>query len=757
MSAIIKNFFQSVGDSVGSHAHSHVSRRRGGWTMKIFCILSVVMATSASTFAGTVNIFGKISDTTTATALDSVIVKLNHTTNSDTTSANGVFLLTGQVVNTLNGLVSRAGSSIRCVGENVHFTVKQQTRVSIETFNTSGKLLAKPFDRLVASGAYRVPVGLGMASQIIYVRISCGNDVSVFRMRGAMSRGKAQIKHGDLGSKQAPLFKVAAAATGDTLVFTRNNYTTKKLAISSLTSTDSVRIALWPACADDSIGGRLYDKFWAPRTGYSQTDTALINRLTRSADFFRCEQCHGFDLLGKTGGYAYRGPNPKRPNVCGVNLVEVSAEPCKEIFDLIKTGDDSTKRRAPTADLSTYDPATNKTIGDQMPKYGALLSDKQIWALVKFLKTGFTNPKLVCDYTISGTYPNGVVTCSNIGKDGDTVAGNSLYSKNCKGCHGADGKQIIIMDGIAYSAGSHVRAKPYDDVQEIRYHLFGATPDFSVQQLKDMFKALIDTVKYPNSTKDDSLCYKANGVNGGKLYDQFWLAETTFTPTDTAKFNLYADFFRCKQCHGWDLLGTAGGYANRAPNTKRPNVCGLNLFAVSSEVNSEIFHLIKTGDDSTKRRAPTANLSTYDPATNKTIGDQMPNYGAILSDRQIWDLVNFFKTQVIDAKQLDSFVISGTYPTATVTYLNIGKNGNADTGNTYYTTNCAGCHNADGKKFSVDGTYSVGSHLRAKPYEDAHKIKFGVLGTTMKDRKITLAQMKNLFKALSDTTKYPNP
>jgi hypothetical protein len=67
------------------------------------------------------------------------------------------------------------------------------------------------------------------------------------------------------------------------------------------------------------------------------------------------------------------------------------------------------------------------------------------------------------------------------------------------------------------------------------------------------------------------------------------------------------------------------------------------------------------------------------------------------------------------------------------------------------------CHGTDGKKTLVDGTFSVGSHVRAKPNEDVHRIKFGVVGAAMKNRSITIAQMKNLYKALADTTKFPNP
>jgi mono/diheme cytochrome c family protein len=633
--------------------------------------------------------------------------------------------------------------------------VLQPTRVSIETFSTSGKLLTRPFDQFVAPGAYRVPAGIGMAAQIVCVRVACGSDVRVFRMRGAMSSAKANIKYNDPISAQARLLKAAAAA-GDTLVLTRTGYTARKWAVASLTATDSSRVSLWPACANDSVGGRLYDKFWVAKTGYSQTDTARVNFLTRNADFFRCEQCHGYDLLGRAGTSGNRAPTAKRPNVADFNLSAKLTAADSALLRMIKIGTDSTKRRAFDADLSTYS-ATNAAVGDKMPKYSTLLSDKQIWGLVRFLKTGYTDPKLLCDYTITGTYPNAVIASSNIGKDGDTASGHAIYTKNCKNCHGANGKSSFLVDGYSYSVGSHVRMKPYQAAFTMKYHLYGNTPHYTTQQMKDLMKALTDTVKYPNPTTTDSIYCRANGLNGGRLYDQFWLAETTFT-ADTGKFNQYADFFRCKQCHGWDLLGSAGAYANRAPTTKRPNVCGLNLFSNGSKSLEELFKAIKTGADSTKRRAKTADLSTYDPAsaTNKTVGDQMPNYGAIMSDRQIWDLVRFLKAETFDVKQIYDCTVTGTYPTATVAFANLGRDGSAAAGNAFFTTNCTPCHNADGKKFTVGGTPGVGSHVRANPAEDVIKIKFGVCGSTMKSRSMTVQNMKDLYRALSDTTKYPN-
>lgn len=259
---------------------------------------------------------------------------------------------------------------------------------------------------------------------------------------------------------------------------------------------------------------------------------------------------------------------------------------------------------------------------------------------------------------------------------------------------------------------------------------------------------------------DDPNFTNANGINGGKLYDKFWATETGFNQSDAnlARYNQYADFFRCKQCHGWDLLGRGGSYINRGPRTTRPNIANLDLLQIAkTKTNTELFTLIKTGSSPSMRRTVSADLSTYDPATNRTVGDQMPNYSQILSDNQIWDLVKFLKIERIDINDLYDLAISGTYPTGTIAYSNIGKGGNAPTGDSYYTSNCVACHGADGRQIVVDGSFSVGSFLRNKPNEAQHKVKFGQLGSSMQSFNPSLQQMKDLYKALNDTTKYPRP
>jgi Cytochrome c len=249
----------------------------------------------------------------------------------------------------------------------------------------------------------------------------------------------------------------------------------------------------------------------------------------------------------------------------------------------------------------------------------------------------------------------------------------------------------------------------------------------------------------------------ADGINGGQMFDKFWAQETGWNQSDPnlATFNNSKDFFRCKQCHGWDRLGNAGAYINRAPRTTRPNVSSVNLKQVAAEHSpQELFDELKS---SAGRRPLSADLSTYDPATNSTVGDQMPDLSEFMSDAQIWDLVKFLLTEAIDTDDLYNSSTTGNYPTGSITYMSIGLDGVAASGDATYAAGCASCHGADGTQILVDGSFSVGSFLRAKPYEMQHKVKFGQLGTGMGSLVTDLTEMLDLYLALTDATNYPDP
>lgn len=278
------------------------------------------------------------------------------------------------------------------------------------------------------------------------------------------------------------------------------------------------------------------------------------------------------------------------------------------------------------------------------------------------------------------------------------------------------------------------------------------------RRLTGLLVVLLLTACGGDSTGPEGSPYDvADATRGGIAYDLFWNASTGFNQADPliAAFNAKSDFFRCKQCHGWDQLGTAGFYINRRPSPSRPNISSVNLASVSRAKSAEqLFEAIKTGTGPA-RRSPSADLSTYDPATNPTVGDQMPDYGAIMSDAQIWDLVRFLKAGAFDVTLLYDYSVTGVYPTGSITFSNLGRDGSASAGSTTYATACEFCHGSTGKARSLEGGLSLGAFVRGKPNEAQHKIRYGQLGTAMGPTVLTLTEMKNLYRYLADSVAMP--
>lgn len=277
------------------------------------------------------------------------------------------------------------------------------------------------------------------------------------------------------------------------------------------------------------------------------------------------------------------------------------------------------------------------------------------------------------------------------------------------------------------------------------------------------FMALLLTILIWGCGKDDVVSTNpptpyenASFSRGGMMFDKFWSSETGFNQNDTniAKFNAKPDFFRCKQCHAWDYLGRNGSYIGRAPNANRPRVADVNLYMeAQSHTPEQLFDAIKR---SVNRRDISYDLNTYNPNNNFVEGDKMPNFGQILTDDQIWDLVKYLKTAIFDVSQLYDATYNGVYPNGTASYSNVGKDGNPANGSSFYSSNCSSCHGPNGTVLVLEGL-TLGQYSRSKPYEVQHKVKYGNVGTVMTGQfDITLSQMKDLFKALSDTVAFPN-
>ncbi|MFA6402762.1 MAG: c-type cytochrome [Salinivirgaceae bacterium] len=261
-----------------------------------------------------------------------------------------------------------------------------------------------------------------------------------------------------------------------------------------------------------------------------------------------------------------------------------------------------------------------------------------------------------------------------------------------------------------------------------------------------------EPVPDPNQVAYDS----ASISKGGIMYDKFWSTESGFDQNNSnlATLNAKSDFFRCKQCHAWDGLGSNGSYINRAPKTTRPNISAINLYSLAqTKTSKELFDAMKA---TAGRRDIAYDLSTYDPATNSTEGDKMPNLGQLLTDAQIWDIVKFMKEGMFDVSKLYDATYTGAYPTGKAVFANVGLDGNAANGNTYYTANCKACHGTNGTQIALE-TLTLGKFVRTKPNEVQHKIHYGQLGSAMVGEfDITLAQMKDLYKACADTVNFPN-
>lgn len=248
----------------------------------------------------------------------------------------------------------------------------------------------------------------------------------------------------------------------------------------------------------------------------------------------------------------------------------------------------------------------------------------------------------------------------------------------------------------------------------------------------------------------------ASASRGGMMFDKFWSAETGFNQNDTnmALFNTRPDFFRCSHCHGWDNLGRFGGYIGRGPNNNRPNVAGMNLYSIIQNKSPQ--ELFNTLNSSVSRRDITFSFLGYVPGDPNDSAHKMPNYGQILTYEQMWDLVKFLKEGAIDVTKLYDASYSGTYPNGTASFYNLGRDGSSSEGTLYYSQNCSACHGVNGTSILI-GNMTAGQFTRNYPYEVQHKVKYGQPGTSMTgDFEVSLLQLKNLFRALSDTAAFPD-
>ncbi len=189
---------------------------------------------------------------------------------------------------------------------------------------------------------------------------------------------------------------------------------------------------------------------------------------------------------------------------------------------------------------------------------------------------------------------------------------------------------------------------------------------------------------------------QADLKTGAQLYDN-WLKITgtkpegnhPLYPSDAKKSG--TSTWRCKECHGWDYIGSKGRYRNGSHFTGITGV--YNVRAEKAE-------------------------SLFNGLTRKETQHDFSEY---LSRSQVWSLVKFLR----EGQAAIEPVIDGKGQ----------AKGSAIQGKALYDAQCSSCHGADGNsidfKSSKEGVQGVGWLAKDNPQESIHKIRWGHPGSKM--------------------------
>ncbi len=203
-----------------------------------------------------------------------------------------------------------------------------------------------------------------------------------------------------------------------------------------------------------------------------------------------------------------------------------------------------------------------------------------------------------------------------------------------------------------------------------------------------------------------------------------------------------ADYVRCKACHGWDRLGTDGGYVRRSRTSSRPNAGAgdgdTTSRALTKTVTADMIRHAGTGrtfaqgDGSWVAKDGThsaANKSAH--AAGYTLGNQHPDFsGGELTQTQIDNLVAFLNFEDGAASAYFSAINTDVKP-ALYTMI---ETADAAAGETFYNSSCSGCHGDPASAGNVGAPAGgILNYLKddGKFSEIAHAARWGIPGTSM--------------------------
>lgn len=401
-------------------------------------------------------------------------------------------------------------------------------------------------------------------------------------------------------------------------------------------------------------GGLLYDNWFkvlgvnAPEDDQPLWATQTTNKRS-GEDTWRCKECHGWDYLGVDGAYS---SGSHMTGFAGVN--QAAGQDENEILAVLQGSTN------PNHDFSKY------------------MNEQDLIDLALFLtKYQFDSTSLIDE--------------NKVAVGGDADSGRIIFEENCMDCHGPKGTSINFSDGGSPEYVSSIALEnPFEFLHKVRFGQPGVERMPSLLDVGIDDSEYVDLLAYAQSLPTSVLVDE-----GGRLYDD-WMATVGVTAltgdqplwaTQSTNERSGDETWRCKECHGWDYLGSTGRYSSGSHYTGFPGI-----FSAKDKSAEELTAVLKRENH---------NFSSY------------------LNDDQIDALVAFLQ-QVQDMSP----------------FINEDKtvNGDMEHGKVLYGNTCAMCHGMDGKLMDFDdgeGSEYVGTLANDNPWEVFHKVSYGQPGRSM--------------------------
>lgn len=213
------------------------------------------------------------------------------------------------------------------------------------------------------------------------------------------------------------------------------------------------------------------------------------------------------------------------------------------------------------------------------------------------------------------------------------------------------------------------------------------------------------------------------------------------------------DYVRCKACHGWDQLGTDGGYAHRSRQESRPNAGWMDANTISRNISTGIFgtrdviteeQILKVGgrsyaDGTGSWVALPENPTDAELAAHQagfTLGNQHPDFskqgvnaGAGQPTAEQAKCVAVFLNY---PKARADQVFTAIEPTDDDVRYTLVEGGNIARGETLWNSTCVNCHGAPDADVGPvagdkpgDGGMVAFVAAEGKPSEFMHKVQWG--------------------------------